>query len=146
MRTLAVAAAAFTMAASAGTSDDQKTVAALDSEYQQAVRNNDAAAISRLLPDDFVLVLGSGKTLSKADLVNEARTALRQYERQESTERTVRVWGDTAVVTAKLWAKGSEGGKSFEVFIWFSDTYVRTQGGWRYSLGQASLPLARAAE
>jgi len=143
MRTLAIAAA-LTMVASAGAPDDQKTVAALDTEYQQAVKNNDAAAISRLLPENFVLVLGSGKTVSKTDIVNEARTARRQYERQESTERTVRVWGDTAVVTAKLWAKGSEGGNPFEVFIWFSDTYVRTKGGWRYSLGQASLPLPRA--
>jgi ketosteroid isomerase-like protein len=141
LRTLALAAATFTMIAAAGVVDDQKTVAALDTEYQQAVKNNDAASISRLLSDDFVLILGTGKTVSKADLVNEARTSRRQYNRQESTERTVRVWGDTAVVTAKLWAMGTENGKPFEVFIWFSDTYVRTPSGWRYCLGQASIPL-----
>jgi ketosteroid isomerase-like protein len=141
LRTLALAAAAFTVIAAAGVVDDQKTVAALDTEYQQAVKNNDAASISRLLSDDFVLILGTGKTISKADLVNEARTSRRQYKHQESTERTVRVWGDTAVVTAKLWAMGTENGKPFEVFIWFSDTYVRTPSGWRYCLGQASIPL-----
>jgi ketosteroid isomerase-like protein len=139
--TLAIAGAAITMMATPCVADDQKTVAALDTEYQQAVKNNNAASISRLLPDNFVLILGTGKTLSKTDLVNEARTARRQYEHQESTERTVRVWGDTAVVTAKLWATGTENGKAFDVLIWFSDTYVRTPSGWRYSLGQASLPL-----
>jgi hypothetical protein len=25
--------------------------------------------------------------------------------------------------------------------LWFSDTYVRTPGGWRYAFGQASLSL-----
>ena len=137
LRTLALAAAAFTVVAAAGVVDDQKTVAALDTEYQQAVKNNDAPSISRLLSDDFVLILGTGRAFSKADLVNEARTSRRQYKHQESTERTVRVWGDPAVVSAQLWAMGTENVKPFEVFIWFSDTYVRTPSGWRYCLGQA---------
>jgi ketosteroid isomerase-like protein len=51
------------------------------------------------------------------------------------------VWGDTAVVTALLWTKGTADGKPFERELWFSDTYVRTKGGWRYVFGQASLPL-----
>ena len=29
----------------------------------------------------------------------------------------------------------------FEYKLWFSDTYVRTKGGWRYAFGQASLRL-----
>jgi len=42
--------------------DDQKVVAALDTEYQAAVRKNDAATMDRILADDFVLVTASGKT------------------------------------------------------------------------------------
>jgi hypothetical protein len=53
----------------------------------------------------------------------------------------VRVWGDTAVVTARLWLKGMSGDQPFERRLWFSDTYVRTASGWRYAFGQASLPL-----
>jgi hypothetical protein len=48
------------------------------------------------------------------------------------------------VVTAKLWAKGTDQGKPFDVHGWFSDTYVRTPAGWRYVHGQASLPLPNA--
>ena len=51
------------------------------------------------------------------------------------------MWGDTAVVTAKLWIKGTRDGKNFDRTLWFSDTYVRTPGGWRYAFGQASLAL-----
>ena len=53
----------------------------------------------------------------------------------------VRVWGDTAVVTALLWVKGTGSGKTFDRKLWFSDTYVRTPTGWRYVFGQASLAL-----
>ena len=124
---------------------DEKAVAALDSEYQAAVKNNDAATMDRILADDFVVVLGSGKTYTKVDLLQAARTHRIQYDHQEDSDQTVRVWGDTAVVTAKLWTKGTDQGKPFEFFVWFSDTYVRTAAGWRYVHGQASLPLPNPA-
>jgi ketosteroid isomerase-like protein len=123
--------------------DPKKTVAALDKEYQAAVKKNDAATMDRILADDFVLIVGSGRVSTKADLLAEARSGKIVYEKQDELEQTVRVWGDTAVVTAKLWGKGASDGKPFEWILWFSDTYVRTPSGWRYVLGQASLPLPK---
>jgi ketosteroid isomerase-like protein len=122
-------------------SDDAKTVGALDTQFQAATKANDAATIDRLLPADYILVTSTGKTFTKADLLEEARSASRHYDHQEDTEQTVRVWGDTAVITAKLWAKGTENNKPFDYTLWFSDTYVRTPQGWRYTFAQASSPL-----
>jgi ketosteroid isomerase-like protein len=121
--------------------DDEKAVATLDTEYQEAVKNNDAATMARMLTDDFVLVTGLGKTYTKADLLEEARSGRVVYERQEDSNQKVRLWGDTAVVTALLWAKGTDSGKAFDYKLWFSDTYVRTPGGWRYVFAQASTRL-----
>lgn len=118
--------------------DDQDVVAALDTQYQEAVKKNDAATMDRILSDDFILVTASGKTYNKADLLREARGRNTVYEHQEDTEQTVRVWGRTAVVTAKLWEKGTKNGKSFDHTLWFSDTYVRTPTGWRYAFGQSA--------
>jgi ketosteroid isomerase-like protein len=123
------------------TDDDARTVAALDTAYQAAVKNNDAATMDRILDDTFSVVIGSGKRYTKADLLEAARTRRVQYEHQEDSDQTVHVWGDTAVVTAKLWAKGLDKGQPFDFHVWFSDTYVRTANGWRYVHGQASLPL-----
>ena len=128
----------------ASDTDPKKIVADLDTQYQEAVKKNDAATMDRILADDFVLVTGRGKTYTRADLLKEARAGKTVYEHQEDTSQTVRVWGDTAVVTALLWAKGTEDGKPFEYKLWFSDTYVRTPTGWRYVFGQASLPLPSA--
>ena len=128
----------------ASDNDAKRIVAALDTEYQLAVKNNDAATMDRILADDFVLVTGRGKTYAKEDLLKDARAAKTIYEHQEDIEQTVRVWGDTAVVTALLWVKGAEDGKEFDYKLWFSDTYMRTPKGWRYVFGQASLPLPKA--
>ena len=141
MALIGLLAALASLAANANTDSDKKAVSALDTKYQAAVKINDAATMDGILADDFVVVVGSGKAYSKADLLNMARTNQVVYERQDESDQTVRVWGDTAVVTAKLWAKGTNQGKPFEFRNWFSDTYVRTSSGWRYVHGQASLPL-----
>ncbi len=127
----------------ASTADDEKTVAALDTEYQAAVAKNDAAGMDRILAEDFVLVTGRGASHTKGDLLKEARGKKVIYEHQEDSQQKVRVWGDTAVVTALLWAKGAEDGKPLDYKLWFSDIYVRTPAGWRYVFGQASLPLPK---
>jgi len=128
---------------SASTADDEKAVAALDTEFQAAVGRNDADTMDRILADDMILVLGNGKAITKAEQIEEARSKSITYEQQKEIDNSqkVRVWGDTAVVTAKLWIKGTREGKSFERKLWFSDTYVRTKNGWKYVFGQASLAL-----
>ncbi len=140
-RTLGACVLASAIAAAAAPADDAKTVADLDTAYQAAVKRNDADAMGRILADDFVLVLGNGQAYTKADLLKAAREKRTIYEHQEDTQQKVRVWGDTAVVTALLWLKGTTDGKPFERRLWFSDTYVRTASGWRYAFGQASLPV-----
>ena len=125
--------------------EDAKAVAALDAKYQGAVKANDAPTMDQILADDFILVTGRGSVFSKADLIDSARKKEVTYERQDEEPGTqkVRVWGNTAVVTALLWIKSLRGGKPADYKLWFSDTYVRTPTGWRYVFGQASLPLPK---
>jgi ketosteroid isomerase-like protein len=137
-------AVVVSLVGSRSSADDRTAVAALDSAYQEAVRVKDVMTMDRILADDFVLVTGSGRVYSKADLLAEARDSAVAYERQEDSRQTVRLWGNIAVVTALLWEKGVDHEKAFDHKLWFSDTYVRTPGGWRYVFGQASMALAPA--
>lgn len=123
---------------------DAAKVAALDTQYQEAVKSNDYATMSKVFGNDFVLVMGTGRVYTKADLLGAARSATTKWEHQEEIpgSRTVRVWGDTAVVTAELWIKGAFQGRAVDEKVWFSDTYVRTGSGWKYVFGQASNPVS----
>jgi len=129
--------------AQASPEDDRRAVAALDTEFQAAVKRHDVATIDRIQHPDMVLVLGDGRIYTKADHLNAAREKKIHYEIQdeEPGTQTVRVFGDTAVVTALLRLKGTNEGVAFDRRVWFSDTYVRTPDGWKYFFGQASLRL-----
>src|SRR5262249_6376862 len=85
---------ATTIKVSASPEEDARTVAALDTKYQAAVKANDAATMNQVLADDFVLVTGRGGVFSKADLLDSARKKEVTYERQDEEPGTqkVRVW------------------------------------------------------
>ena len=146
---LGIAAFAASLAAPVMPATDHADVAvlaAIDTEYQRAVERNDWQGMDRVLHPDFTLVLGDGKVYSRADLITSARDQHITYEKQVEIPgtQTVRLFGkDTAIVTALLWLKGTrkKDQSSFEYKLWFSDTYVRTPGGWKYAFGQASLRL-----
>jgi ketosteroid isomerase-like protein len=142
----AIASVAVVGVANATEDHDRRAVAALDTAYQLAVKANDAPAMARILDDQFTLVTGDGKVYSRADLLAQARSGKTHYEQQDEAAgtQTVRVWGNTAVVTALLWIKGVSENKPIDYKLWFSDTYVRTSAGWRYVFGQASRPLPAA--
>lgn len=122
---------------------DLASIATLDLVFQQAVKVNDAATMDRILHEDYWLVLGNGTVVTRQELLDEARARRIEYEVQDEVpgSQKVRVWGDTAVVTAKLRIKGRRDGQIFSRTLWFSDTYVRTPSGWKYAFAQASLPL-----
>ncbi len=118
---------------------DQRIVSELDIAYQAAVKANDTDTMDRILHDDFVLVLGDGTVHTKADLLQSARTRHVTFEQQDEDPGTqvVRLYGDTAMVSARLWLKGRVDGNEFDFRVWFTDTYIRTPQGWRYAFAQA---------
>jgi len=131
------------VAALAAPHADRAAVARIDRAYQQAVKENDVKTMERILHPDFQLVLGDGRRFGRKHLLDDARTKRFTYELQdeEPNSQHVLVWGDTAIVTAKLVIKAWKGEEKIERTLWFSDTYVRTRRGWLYLFGQASLPL-----
>jgi hypothetical protein len=64
--TLGAALTAATLLTASGATlasaeEDRATVAALDTKYQEAVKANDAETMGKILHEDFILVLGSGR-------------------------------------------------------------------------------------
>lgn len=140
----ALGALAISNPAHADPAQDRATIAALDTAYQAAVERNDAEAMAQILHPNMILVVGRGAVFTREDLLRSAREREFVYERQVEDEgtQTVHLYGDdTAIVTARLWLKGTGPDGAFDRRLWFSDTYVRTPQGWRYAYGQASLDL-----
>jgi ketosteroid isomerase-like protein len=129
--------------ANADPDKDRQRVGKLDVEFQAAVKRNDSVTMARILHPEMVLILGDGRVNTREEQLQEAQDKVIKYEIQDEDPGTqsVRVHSDTAIVTARLRVKGTIRGVAFDRRLWFSDVYLRTSSGWRYFLGQASLPL-----
>ena len=133
--------------ARASTEDDRRAVAALDTEFQAAVKHHDAATIDRIQHPGMVLVLGDGRVFTKADHLqarDEKKIQLRDPGRGGGNAVSARARRHGRRHRAAR-LKGTNDGAPFDRRLWFSDTYVRTREGWKYFFGQASLALPDAA-
>ena len=126
----------------ASSGEDAKTVAALDTKYQAAVKANDATTMDQILADDLVLVTGRGKVYSKAGLIDSARKKEVTYESQDEEPglQKIRAWGATAVVTALLMDQVGSRRQTSRLQAMVQRHLCSYYAGWRYVFGQASLP------
>ena len=71
-----------------------------------------------------------GQVINKADTVAARRTAQLRYESIEVSEMVVRLYGNTAIVTARADVKGKELGEEFSGPYRFTRVWVRRSGHW----------------
>ena len=112
-------------------SADEREILQSSQAWSRAIVANDAAAIARFVSDDWVLVdqtgVGSrGRFLSLVESGDLTHSSMRAVD---GTER-VRVYGDTAVHTARVLNTAHYRGEEFQADEWTTDVYVRTPDGW----------------
>ena len=135
---LAATAALFTAAVPSGDAADIAQLIATDKRMQRAFVERDVATLDRIITDDYLLVASSGAERRKPAILAEVASPEVVYEINESSDWSVRVHGDTAVVVALLRQKGVDHGEPFDYSVRFSDTYVRENGAWRNVHAHAS--------
>ena len=76
-------------------------------EWDRAMVENDAEAIGRYMADDWTIIGSDGSVGDKPTFLGLVRSGALSHDVMESHDVGVRIYGDTAVVTAR----GVSGGK-----------------------------------
>jgi ketosteroid isomerase-like protein len=104
----------------------------------------DLATLDRLLHPDYVIVQPGGAIEDKAQTLASFTTGDRHWDLAQSDEMTVRIHGDTAVVTGRWRGRGRNGAIHFNYQARFLSTWVRENGAWRnlaYMATELTLPV-----
>lgn len=117
---------------------DEETIRRLDHENTVATWSADGRWFEQNLADDFVMVTTNGNMKTKADVVRELIAADFSMEPYEPTEMQIRVYGDTAIVTGRVYQRFTRHGTRFEVDARYTDVYSRRKGRWLLVTGHAS--------
>ena len=102
----------------------------LERQAKDAALHRDAAFVERTLADDYVAITPLGQVVTKADTVAARKTAQLRYDTIEISDMVVRLYGNTAIVTARANVKGTELGEEFSGPYRFTRVWVRRNGKW----------------
>jgi ketosteroid isomerase-like protein len=106
----------------------------LEKEFSHAVANNDAKAVDRFLADDWIIIGADGGIIDKARFLDVIRSGALTHDMMESVDTRVRIYGDTAVVTALTTTTGKYSGQEFTTKERATDVFVKQEGRWRCAL------------
>lgn len=117
-----------------GGSDAGQELVELDRAFINAYIRNDTAFMETILADDVTIVNTQGKVLSKSDALISRfapNPGVTYDVSRPVDEVSVRLYGDTAVVTGRTTLKATYNGKTHTLLGRYTRTYVKLQGHWR---------------
>ena len=130
----------FAAAAAATPPDAAREVEALERELVKAIGSGDLATYDRIVADDYVAFEASGKTTPKKDILESYRSGARRYTNLEIFGVEGRVFGDTAVVSAKTKGLRKEGDRDVPNRVRYIRVFARRDGRWR-AVAQMASPI-----
>jgi ribonuclease Z len=114
--------------------DDEarRQVLAIDDRRTDALRRGDSTPLYQIYADDYTLVTpATGVIRSKTEQINDLVSGRVRYEKIEVTERTVRIYGDVALVLAREKYSILQAGEQVGGDIRFTRTYKQFGADWR---------------
>ena len=114
----------------------QEVLLKLEKEFAQAIVKNDVDAIARFLADDWVIVDPDGGIVDRARFLGVIKAGTLTHQKMESDDVTVRVYGNTAIVTGLTTSEGKFMGQPFTTHERATDVFVNQSGEWRCVFSQ----------
>lgn len=115
----------------APTETDLTTLSRLETDWNAAHVQGDAAALDRLFADDLVVMVPGMRVMTKTDSVGMFTSGRMKFDRYETSETKLRVYDQTAIVTGRLRRTRKIAGATADDDWRFTKVYVRRTGGWQ---------------
>jgi len=98
--------------------------------WAEAIISNDAEAIGGFMSDDWVIV-GENGTTNKPDFLSWVASGDLTHETMQMVgEARIRIYGDTAVLTARVTNNGHYKNQPFSADEWTTDVFRQREGIW----------------
>jgi ketosteroid isomerase-like protein len=114
----------------------EEEVLKVEKGFADAIAKNDLESIERFVTDDWIIINADGGIIDKERFLGVIKSGALTHETMESDDVRVRVYGDSAVVSALTRSKGKFMEQEFTTHERSTDVFVRHDGQWRCVLTQ----------
>ena len=112
-------------------SEAEEELLKIEKEFATAIVRNDLEGIGRLVADDWIIIDPDGEIVDRARFFEVIKSGALTHEIMESKDLRVRVYGESAVVTAVTRTKGKFMGQEFSTQERATDVFVKRGGRWQ---------------
>jgi ketosteroid isomerase-like protein len=120
------------------TAHDEREILQAEAALCEAFESGDAAYLRDALDPRFTLVDSRGTVTNLEQNLQEVQAREPRYETFRNHGQSIRLHGDTAIVTGITSVKGTAGGEAFQADFRFTDTWLRRDGRWLLAASHAS--------
>lgn len=110
--------------------DLEAELMALVREWDLAMVTNDPDAIGRYMAEDWIIIGADGTESNKPAFLALVKSGVLTHDVMESEDLRIRIYGDTAVLSAKGVSGGTYLGQRFHEVERASCVFVRQRGQW----------------
>jgi len=118
----------------------EKDILALEEERFAAMIARDFPRLQLLVHDKLMYTHSSGVVDGKATWLDSMKSGRVRYKKAQCTERKVRMYGDTALITGRAQIEAEIGGQPKTLKLLFLNAWTKTPQGWKFVAWQ-STPL-----
>src|SRR5437868_2867845 len=119
--------------------DTVREIVDMERQAKEASLRRDADFVQRTLAEDYVAITPLGQVTTKQDTLSARKSGQLRYQAIDVTDMVVRIYGDTAVVTARADVKGHQLGEDFSGPYRYTRIWVRRNGHWQTVSYQATV-------
>jgi len=110
---------------------EEESVRKVEDEFAAAYGRNDADALDRLWAADYTFVNPAGQLLTKAQRLAMLRSGELKIEAYTRDDESIRIYGNTAVVTYRSTVKAQRNGHDISSQRRVITVLVKRDGGWQ---------------
>jgi len=122
---------------SKGGGGDQQ-IAALEDQSKDAAVKGDTSVLENTLADDYISVNPMGKEITKSETIEMRKNGQVKYASIEVSERKIRHYGHSAIVTFRADIKGTVNGKDVSGPYRVTRVWVKHEGKWKAASFQST--------
>jgi ketosteroid isomerase-like protein len=123
----------------AGDQDTIREIVDMERQAKEASLRRDAEFPLRTLAEDYVAISPLGQVTTKKEALSARKSGQLRYDTIDVSDMVVRLYGDTAVVTARADVKGHQLGEDFSGPYRYTRVWVRRSGHWQAVSYQATV-------
>lgn len=123
----------------AGEQETIREIIEIERQARDATLRRDPEFPQRMLADDYVAISPLGQVTTKKEAISARRSGQLRYDNIDVSDMVVRLYGETAIVTARADVKGHQLGEDFSGPYRYTRVWVRRAGRWQAVNYQATV-------